>query len=108
MKKRFVIFLIALLSVILIGQATLKLCSLPSPITTEYLVDTSVNITDHTEESFVVVDHKMSFQKSSKDYLIEEDHSLTEKKVSMIWQPPKSLILFDYKRIDQVFGQFKF
>jgi hypothetical protein len=91
MKKKIVIFLIAMLSVILVNQATLKLCVLPSPITTENLVDASV-ITDHSEESYVFADHKMPFQKSSKEYLIEEDHSLTEKKVSMIWQPPKSLI----------------
>ena len=92
MKKKFVIFLITLLSVILINQATLKFCAFPSPITTEYIVDASVNITDHTEESFVLADHKMPFQKSLKEYFKVEDHSLTEKKVTMIWQPPKSLI----------------
>ena len=91
MKKKTVIFLIALLSVILVNQATLKLCALFSPIIAENLVDVS-NITDHTEESYVLADRKMPFQKSSKEYLIVEDHSLTEKKVSMIWQPPKSLI----------------
>jgi hypothetical protein len=89
MKSIFIIFSIALLSVIF-SQTTLNLCTLCSLINTENVVDSFIQIEDSSEEDSFTINTNTPFHSTLRECFSSKLSPDSISGISLsVWQPPE-------------------
>ena len=89
MKSIFIIFSIALMSVIF-SQTSMNICCLHSSFNTEYFCDSSIQVEDNYEEDNLTIDNNTSFHPILMQYLSGTLSPYSISGISRsVWQPPE-------------------